>query len=128
MTFEYQKYVLPMRRRWQALGRTTQNKPRRNRSWPALAGLSGREYLKAYIRLVRTEQRAVPGGRRSNPCPSVQSVSSFLPAPKASGIQEVGSLVGADGLLVFAPSPLSTTGAGGKEVFSREAKSSVAKS
>lgn len=48
MTFEYQKYVLPMRRRNQAAGRTVFNKPRRNVERPELRGLTGPAYIKAY--------------------------------------------------------------------------------
>jgi hypothetical protein len=51
--FEYVKYVLPMRRRYQAAGLTVAGSPRRNRRWPQLAGLDnhGPEYHRQYSRL-----------------------------------------------------------------------------
>jgi hypothetical protein len=49
MSYEYLKYVLPMRRRYQALGRTVNNRQRKNRVWPELAGLAnGPEYHARY--------------------------------------------------------------------------------
>lgn len=53
MNFNYLKYVLPMRRRFQAMGRTVRNRPRINRRWPQLAGMdnASREYHRRYNQL-----------------------------------------------------------------------------
>lgn len=56
--FIYQKYVLPMRRRNQAAGRTVFNKPRRQVARPELHGLTGAAYLKSYRALRAREREA----------------------------------------------------------------------
>ncbi len=51
MTLEYLKYILPMRRRYQALGLRVDGKPRTGR-WnrrPELAGLDPKEYHRRYM-------------------------------------------------------------------------------
>jgi hypothetical protein len=55
MSFSYLKYVLPIRRRYQAAGLTVFGAPRRNRKWPQLAGLknSDPEYHRQYKRLTK---------------------------------------------------------------------------
>lgn len=59
MTLDYVKYVLPMRRRYQARGLTVWGKPRRDankKRRPELSGLRGREYHAAHMRLWRAER------------------------------------------------------------------------
>lgn len=58
MTFEYQKYRLPLRRRYQAAGLTIKGKPRRNQRRPELRGLKGRDYQQGYMQLIRKEKEA----------------------------------------------------------------------
>jgi len=53
MNLEYVKYILPMRRRFQAMGRTVNNQPRRNRARPQLWGLDTREYHRRYMQIWR---------------------------------------------------------------------------
>lgn len=60
MTFEYVKYVLPMRRRNQARGLTILGKRRATIARPQLAGLSGRSYHTEYMRLVRGSRTRRP--------------------------------------------------------------------
>lgn len=55
MTFEYLKYVLPMRRRFQAMGRTVFNRPRTKRKRPELRGLNLKDYHRLYMRIRRQE-------------------------------------------------------------------------
>lgn len=55
MTFEYLKYVLPMRRRFQAMGRTVFNQPRTKRPRPELHGLNLKDYRRLYQRIRRRE-------------------------------------------------------------------------
>ena len=58
MTFEYVKYVLPMRRRYQAQGLTVWGKPRRQRplKYPQLAGLDRRTYRRLWTCLQRQKK------------------------------------------------------------------------
>lgn len=57
MTFEYLKYVLPMRRRFQAMGRTVFNRPRIStaKPRPQLRGLNLKDYRRLYMRIRRQE-------------------------------------------------------------------------